>query len=61
MRHTLNLSPLTVIIALSMGGALAGVVGALVSVPTAALVMVLVDEYLVKRAPAETAKAAAAD
>jgi predicted PurR-regulated permease PerM len=61
MRHTLNLSPLTVIIALSMGGALAGVVGALVSVPTAALVMVLADEYLVKRKPAETAKAAAAD
>lgn len=61
MKHTLNLSPLTVIIALSMGGALAGVVGALVSVPTAALVMVLVDEYLVKRKPAETAKAAAAD
>ncbi|HEX4604211.1 MAG TPA: AI-2E family transporter [Candidatus Angelobacter sp.] len=60
MKKTLNLSPLTVIIALSMGGSLAGVVGALVSVPTAALVMVLVDEYLVKRTPAETAKAAAA-
>ena len=61
MRHTLNLSPLTVIIALTMGGALAGVVGALVSVPTAALVMVLVDEYLVKRKPAEMVKSAAAD
>jgi predicted PurR-regulated permease PerM len=61
MRHTLNLSPLTVIIALSLGGALAGVVGALVSVPTAALVMVLVDEYLVKRKPVEAAKAAAGD
>jgi predicted PurR-regulated permease PerM len=59
MRHTLNLSPLAVIIALSLGGALAGVVGALVSVPTAALVMVLVDEYLVKRKPAEKAAAAA--
>jgi predicted PurR-regulated permease PerM len=58
MRHTLNLSPLAVIIALSMGGALAGVVGALVSVPTAALVMVLVDEYLVKRKPAAAAAAA---
>jgi predicted PurR-regulated permease PerM len=59
MRHTLNLSPLAVIIALSLGGALAGVVGALVSVPTAALVMVLVDEYLVKRK--SEAAAAAAD
>ena len=61
MKHTLNLSPLTVIIALSLGGAMAGVVGALVSVPTAALVMVLADEYLVKRKAPETAKAAAAD
>jgi predicted PurR-regulated permease PerM len=64
MKHTLNLSPLAVIIALSLGGALAGVVGALVSVPTAALVMVLVDEYLVKRPPDETtseARTAAAD
>ncbi|HKD79848.1 MAG TPA: AI-2E family transporter [Candidatus Angelobacter sp.] len=60
MRHTLNLSPLAVIIALSLGGSLAGVVGALVSVPTAALVMVLVDEYLVKRKPA-AASATAAD
>ncbi len=60
MKHTLNLSPLAVIIALSLGGALAGVVGALVSVPTAALVMVLADEYLVKRKPV-TAAASAAD
>lgn len=61
MKHTLNLSPLAVIIALSLGGALAGVVGALVSVPTAALVMVLADEYLVKRKPGEEAQSAAAD
>src|SRR5882724_8870241 len=60
MKHTLNLSPLTVLIALSMGGTLAGVVGALVSVPTAALVSVLADEYLVKRKPA-TVVAVAAD
>jgi predicted PurR-regulated permease PerM len=60
MKHTLNLSPLAVIIALSLGGALAGVVGALVSVPTAALVMVLADEYLVKRKPATAATAATA-
>ena len=54
MKQTLNLSPLAVIIALTLGGSLAGVVGALVSVPTAALVMVLADEYLVKRPLAET-------
>ena len=58
MKHTLNLSPLAVIIALSLGGALAGVIGALVSVPTAALITVLADEYLVKRQPAAAAAAA---
>ena len=48
MRSTVDLPPLAVIIALSLGGALAGVVGALVAVPTAALCAVLIDEYLVK-------------
>ncbi|HET7870995.1 MAG TPA: AI-2E family transporter, partial [Terriglobales bacterium] len=59
MRSTLKLSPVAVIIALSLGGSLAGVIGALVSVPTAALVLVLTDEYLVKKPSA--AQAAAAD
>lgn len=49
MRSTLQLSPLAVIVALALGGSLAGVVGALVSVPTAALVAVFADEYLVKK------------
>jgi len=49
MKSTLDLSPLAVIIALVLGGALAGVLGALVSVPTAALVAVFADEYLVQR------------
>jgi predicted PurR-regulated permease PerM len=49
MKSTLKLSPLAVIISLSLGGSLAGVLGALVSVPTAALVAVFLDEYLVKR------------
>jgi len=57
MRSTLKLSPLAVIIALSLGGSLAGVIGALVSVPTAALVMVLADEYLVKKKSASAASA----
>jgi len=51
MRSTLQLSPLAVIIALSLGGSLAGVLGALVSVPTAALVAVFAEEYLVKKKP----------
>jgi predicted PurR-regulated permease PerM len=48
MRSTVDLPPLAVIIALSIGGSLAGVLGALVAVPTAALVAVVIDEYLVK-------------
>ncbi len=49
MRSSVNLMGLSVLIALIAGTALAGVVGALVSVPTAALVGVLMDEYLVQR------------
>ncbi len=51
MRHTVNLPPLAVIVALTLGGALAGVLGALVAVPSAALAAVLIEEYLVKKEP----------
>jgi len=34
---------------LMIGGSLAGILGALVAVPTAALVAVLIDEYLVQK------------
>ena len=59
MRSTVHLSPLAVIIALALGGSLAGVLGALIAVPTAAVVAVFADEYLVKR-KSETAEAAGA-
>jgi predicted PurR-regulated permease PerM len=49
MKATLNLPPLAVVVALSVGGAVAGIVGALVAVPTAALVQVFATEYLVKQ------------
>jgi predicted PurR-regulated permease PerM len=49
MKTTVDLPPLGVITALMIGGALAGVLGALVAVPTAALVAVLVDEYVVQK------------
>ena len=49
MRSSVNLMGLTVLIALIAGTELAGVVGALVAVPTAALVAVLLDEYLVHK------------
>ena len=47
MQSRVNLPGLAILIAILIGGALAGVAGALVSVPTAALVAVLIDEYLV--------------
>lgn len=49
MKSTVDLPPLGVITALMIGGAMAGVMGALVAVPTAALVAVLIDEYLVHK------------
>lgn len=53
MKSSVDLPGLAILVALVLGSALAGVVGALVSVPTAVLVAVLVDEYLVVREPAE--------
>jgi len=48
MKSSVDLSGLAVLIALLLGASLAGVVGALVSIPTAVLVAELLDEYLVK-------------
>ena len=49
MKSSVDLMGLTVLIALLLGTALAGVVGALVAVPTAALIAVLLEEYAVQR------------
>jgi len=49
MKTTVDLPPLGVITALMIGGSLAGILGALVAVPTAALIAVLIDEYLVQK------------
>jgi predicted PurR-regulated permease PerM len=43
-----DLPPVAVIIALALGGAVFGIAGALIAVPTAAWVAVLIDEYVVK-------------
>jgi predicted PurR-regulated permease PerM len=48
MRSSVNLMGLSVLIALIAGTSLAGVVGALVAVPTAALIAVLMEEYMVQ-------------
>jgi predicted PurR-regulated permease PerM len=50
MKSSVDLSGLTVLVSLLVGTALAGIVGALVAVPTAALVVVLLEEYAVQKA-----------
>lgn len=49
MKSTVDLPGSAVLVALAIGGEVAGLVGALVAVPTAALAAVLIDEYLVKK------------
>ena len=49
MKSSVDLMGLTVLVALLVGTALAGIIGALVAVPTAALIVVLLDEYAVQR------------
>lgn len=57
MKTTVDLPALAIIIALALGGTLAGVLGALIAVPSAALAAVLIDEYLVKKdSPARAAR-----
>ena len=52
MKSRVGLPGLATLVALMLGSAIAGIVGAMVSVPTAVLVGVLVDEYLVHKDPA---------
>ncbi len=52
MKNRVGLPALAILVALLLGSALAGVVGAMVSVPTAVLVAVLLDEYLVHKTAA---------
>ncbi len=51
MKSSVDLPGLAVLVSLLVGTALAGVVGAMISVPTAVLVAVLLTEYLVKTSP----------
>lgn len=55
MRSSVDLPGLAILAGLLVGSALAGVLGALVSVPTAVLVAELIDEYLVQRDQVQTA------
>lgn len=49
MQSSVDLPGLAIIVALLLGSAIDGVVGAMVAVPTAVLVAVILDEYAVKR------------
>jgi predicted PurR-regulated permease PerM len=51
MRHSVDLAGLAVLIAILLGGSLAGIIGAMVAVPTAVLVTVLLNEYAVQPEP----------
>jgi predicted PurR-regulated permease PerM len=52
MKSRVGLPGLATLVALMLGSSIAGIVGAMVSVPTAVLVGVLVEEYLVHEDPA---------
>jgi predicted PurR-regulated permease PerM len=60
MKTSVNLMGLGVLIALLCGTEIAGVVGAMVAVPTAALIAVLMDEYMLHTDPDALADEAAA-
>jgi predicted PurR-regulated permease PerM len=53
MGTRVGLPGLSILAALLIGSELGGVLGAIVSVPTAVLVSVLIDEYLVRKEPSE--------
>ncbi len=50
MRSRVDLPALAIFVGLLLGSALGGIAGAMVAIPTAVLVSVLLDEYLVKKA-----------
>jgi predicted PurR-regulated permease PerM len=51
MRAAVDLPGITVVIALTIGGQLAGLLGAIVAVPTAALIATVIDEYVMENNP----------
>jgi predicted PurR-regulated permease PerM len=52
MRNRVNLPALAIFIALLLGSALEGVIGAMIAIPTAVLIVELLDEYVVRKDPA---------
>jgi predicted PurR-regulated permease PerM len=58
MERRVGVSPVTVMIALLIGGGLLGLIGAILAIPTAAILSVAVDEFTARpRMPAQMARA----
>ncbi|MEX0797332.1 MAG: AI-2E family transporter [Acidimicrobiia bacterium] len=53
MKRTVDLSPPVVIISLMVGGSLAGVLGALLALPVAAVITLLTNRFLIERRVSE--------
>jgi predicted PurR-regulated permease PerM len=53
MRNSVGLPALAILVSLLLGSALEGIPGAMVAIPTAVLVSVLLDEYLVQKITTE--------
>jgi predicted PurR-regulated permease PerM len=54
MERQVGVSPVIVIVALLVGGSVLGILGALLAVPTAAIIQVIVREVLEERDRAES-------
>jgi predicted PurR-regulated permease PerM len=58
MEKRVGVSPVTVMIALLIGGGLLGLIGAILAIPTAAILSVAVEEFSARpRTPAQMARA----
>jgi predicted PurR-regulated permease PerM len=51
MEKRVGVSPVTVMVALLVGGSLWGLIGAILAIPTAAILSVIVSELIVDAAP----------
>ncbi len=60
MKSSVDLAGLATIVALLFGAAYAGVIGALVAVPSAVLIVVLIEEYAMRGAPVPQSEVTAA-
>jgi predicted PurR-regulated permease PerM len=58
MQRQVGVSPVTVIVALLVGGKLLGILGAILAVPTAAILQVVFTELVAEKEPGRTGASA---